>query len=463
MTEYNENNLNEDHDNYMYWQYEKQIKDGNLQIGKWYSGDSEVTNLRFVEKFDISTLTLFVSNDMSVKLRSYTLKELTILNSMEQDEDGQQRWNIQIDDLQLENLEVLDLTNINLENSSLYNLSKFNTLRSLNVSKNNVDLTNIHSVTSLTKLSMVQCGLKNIDQISSLVNLEDLELSSNGDMDLSPLQQVRSLKKLSMQECGLTNIDQITQLTNLEVLKLASNQLQTIDSIGSLVNLKELNISKNNNLDITPLKDLVGLIKLNLSYCALTQLSALKSLINLQFLDLLDNPGIIITELQYFKNLTHLNLNDCDLVSIYILRPLINLEELNISNNNIVHLDANLDEMKNLKELRAEWNRISDFSSVEKHPNYNNLNRNDDTKFTNISYQQDPSEEELHEANNMRKIESQNIKLKEIQNQRKTLKTVLKNFKQEINAVLNRMCSNHIQFTTSIAHLFEKLNQPVSQ
>ncbi|CAL6063476.1 leucine-rich_repeat domain-containing protein [Hexamita inflata] len=460
MTEYNENNLNEDHDNYMYWQYEKQIKDGNLQIGKWYSGDSEVTNLRFVEKFDISTLTLFVSNDMSVKLRSYTLKELTILNSMEQDEDGQQRWNIQIDDLQLENLEVLDLTNINLENSSLYNLSKFNTLRSLNVSKNNVDLTNIHSVTSLTKLSMVQCGLKNIDQISSLVNLEDLELSSNGDMDLSPLQQVRSLKKLSMQECGLTNIDQITQLTNLEVLKLASNQLLTINSVGSLVNLKELNISKNNNLDITPLKDLVGLIKLNLSYCALTQLSALKSLINLQLLDLSDNSGIIITELQYLKNITHLNLFCCNLVSIYVLRPLVNLEELDISFNKILYLDAAFNQMTKLEKLIAEKNRISDFSQLEQRSNFNSLDEYGDRNF-DISGQKTNSQEELYFANHLRKIERPNIQLKEIQNQHQFLKTALKYCKQQINAVLN--CANHTQFTSSAAQLFELLNQPVSQ
>ncbi|CAL6002286.1 Conserved_hypothetical protein [Hexamita inflata] len=231
MTEQNKNAPNEEYDEYITRKYQGQIEDGNLkiQLGYKLSGDPEVTNLQFLEKFDIKALTLVISNEMNVKFRSITIKELTLEKRILYGIDKQeQRWNWNVNDLELENLEVLELQDINLVNNQLYNLAKFKKLHTLDVSDNKVNLSNIHSATSLTRLAMQGCGLMNVDQISSLVNLKELDISQNRDLDLSSLYQVRSLIKLSMTSCGLTNIDQITQLINLEVLNLASNQLQTI-------------------------------------------------------------------------------------------------------------------------------------------------------------------------------------------------------------------------------------------
>ncbi|CAL5996551.1 leucine-rich_repeat domain-containing protein [Hexamita inflata] len=459
MTEQNQNALNEEYDVKMTLKYEGEIKNGNLEIGNWLSADPEVTSLRFVEKFDIQTLLIYISSDMIVQLRSSTLKELSIFNEREydQDEKQKQRLNMQVDDLELENLEVLDLRN-SVKNDQLYNLAKFKKLHTLNVSRKNVDLTHSHNVISLTRLYMVSCELKNIDQITSLVNLQELDISSNEDLDLSPLCKLKYLSKLSMYSCGLKNIDQIAQLTNLDVLEVSYNQLKNINSIYLLVNLKELNISQNKQIDITPLKDLVGLVKLVLGCCNTQHLSALKPLINLQDLDISCNPNIIITELQYLKNLTHLNLEFCYLVSVYVLRPLMNLEYLNISHNKIVHLDAHLNEMKRLETLIVENNRISDFSSLEKHSNYNNID-DDDRRCFNISDQKDPSNEQLFKANKFRKIERPNIQLKEIQIPHKSLKPTFSNFKQEINAAISNARQSQIQFTANVVRLFQQLNQ----
>ncbi|CAL6032444.1 leucine-rich_repeat domain-containing protein [Hexamita inflata] len=449
--EYKDNT--QQYDQKMTLRYEDKIQDGILQIGDRdkNSIDSEVTNLMFVEKFNIQALKLCIRKDMYVQLRSNTIKEL-ILGT--QRFKGNKLLNLNLDDLELENLEVLDLENNNIVNDQLYNLTKFKKLNTLNVSWNKVGLNYIHSVTGITKLYMSKCNLKNIDLISSLVNLQELDLSKNTDLDLSPLCKVKSLKKLSMRECGLTNIDYITQLINLEVLNLAYNQLLTTKSIGQLINLKQLDISWNKKIDISPLNDLVGLIKLNFSYCKLTQVSALKHLTNLQELDLSFNYDINITELQYLKKLTHLNLEYCNLVSIYVLRPLVNLEELDISRNKIVYLDAHLNEMKKLQTFRVERNRISDLKSIFKHPNYNNF---DEKKSINIFNQTKPSKEEVRQAKQIIRIERQNLKLKEIPH--KTHQTTFSNFKQEINAVLNNACQSQIQFTANVVRIFQFLNQ----
>ncbi|CAL6002288.1 leucine-rich_repeat domain-containing protein [Hexamita inflata] len=192
--------------------------------------------------------------------------------------------------------------------------------------------------------------------------------------------------------------------------------------------------------------------------CNLKQLRALKPLINVQTLDLYANHYINVSELQCLKNLKYLNLENCDLVSICVLRPLVNLEELNIQFNKIVYIDADINEMKNLQQLYMQQNSISDFSSIEQHPNYNNINENGRRTF-DISDQKEPSQEELYLANELRNIESPNIQLKEIQTQRKSFQTMFDNFKQEINAVLNNARQSQIQFTANVVRLFQLLNQ----
>ncbi|CAL6011184.1 Leucine-rich_repeat domain superfamily [Hexamita inflata] len=163
--------------------------------------------------------------------------------------------------------------------------------------------------------------------------------------------------------------------------------------------------------------------------------------------------------LQYLKNLTHLNLLRCNLVSIYVLRPLVNLEELRIANNKIVYLGANLNKMKKLEKLSVKDNLISKFFSLEQHQYLNNINEYGFRSFS-VQDQQIASEDEIHYANQMRLIENTNFQLQEIQNKRKRFQTVLNECKKQINAVLN--CHDHIQFSTSVAHLFEMLNNPVS-
>ncbi|CAL6002458.1 Leucine-rich_repeat domain superfamily [Hexamita inflata] len=157
-------------------------------------------------------------------------------------------------------------------------------------------------------------------------------------------------------------------------------------------------------------------------------------------------------------NLTHLKLGGCQIVSVYVLKPLVNLEYLNISLNNIVYLDANINEMINLKEFRVDSNLVSELSSIEKHPNFNNIDE-DGKKTFDISDQRTDCQEELRKANKFRNIESPNIQLKQIQTQHKALKTALDNFKQEINMVLNNARQSQIQFTANVIRIFQQLNQ----
>ncbi|CAL6064292.1 Leucine-rich_repeat [Hexamita inflata] len=114
--------------------------------------------------------------------------------------------------------------------------------------------------------------------------------------------------------------------------------------------------------------------------------------------------------------------------------------------------------MKKLEVLRVNSNRISDLISIEKHPNYIKIDNSDKICF-NISYQRKPSKKELRQANKLRHIEGTNVYLKEEQIKQKTLKTTYNSLKQQVNAATNQICSNQIQFTSSVVRFFQQLKQ----
>ncbi|CAL6059791.1 leucine_Rich repeat family protein [Hexamita inflata] len=436
MTELYQNIPNIQYDILMTCKYEGKIQNRNLEI----EGDPEITNLRFLEKFDILTLKYNVSNNMSVKLSSNTITELTLKQLVHFVDKYMQQYVLNVDDLELQNLETLVLENNKLENGQLFNLNKFKKLSNLNVSLNNVDLTHIHNIIGLTQLSVQGCGLKNIDQIISLVNLKELNLSKNIGINLGPLCKVTSITKLLIRECCLkkNQINQIAPLSNLEVLDVSFNQLQNIDSLSGLINLKELVLDS----------------------CGLRQLSALKYLVNLRNLNLYNNSNIDVTELQYLKNITHLNLYQCGFVSIHVLRPLMNLQSLNISENKIVFFDIDLNELKKLEKLNVDGNLINDITSTEILLNFNNKQR---IRYFDISHQIKPTRKQLRLAQKLRRIENPNILLLQIQNKHLTFKTLFYNFKQQIAVIKEHIHSKHIQNISYIALVFQQMNQSVYQ
>ncbi|CAL6076037.1 Conserved_hypothetical protein [Hexamita inflata] len=212
MQEYCQNTLNQEYDAKITHEYDDFIQNSNLTIGDELSEDQKIINFKYIEQLNIQTLKIYVCNEQGVKLKNKTIEKLDLIFNTHMKD---QIFNFNVDDLELENLQILLVENNKINNNQLFNLIKFKKLHYLNVSKNNVDLTYIHNITSLTQLSMQDCGLKQVDQI------------------------------------GL--------LTNLEVLDLSMNQLQNVDQLSLLVNLKKLHINNNEHIDITPLKHLVSL------------------------------------------------------------------------------------------------------------------------------------------------------------------------------------------------------------
>ncbi|CAL6080226.1 Conserved_hypothetical protein [Hexamita inflata] len=223
--------------------YINQIRNDQLNIGNLHNGDPELTSLKFIETLNIKKLNLINNINMILKLNSSSLTKLYI--QITQYNIAQKEWTV--NDLEIENLEDLSLIDCNLVNHQILNISKFQKLKVLDLSANYVDLTHVYKLNNLTKLSMCRCGLKYIDQIVSLINLEELDLSENSGIDISPLKYLVKLTFLELCKCNIVSVQALRPLVNLEWLNLSQNNIVFLDryELHGMKKLEYLNVNSN--------------------------------------------------------------------------------------------------------------------------------------------------------------------------------------------------------------------------
>lgn len=280
------------------------------------------------------------------------------------------------------NLEGLDLSGNAITNMDT--ITQLTSLTTLNMSGNNLSDTNtkvlnsINQLTNLTNLNLAQTqlGQEGIKKLSTLVNLQTLDISSNQFNDLNPIS-------------GLVSI------TNLNVSN--NKSIPTIAPVLSFVGMKELNIS---GTGITTLFGVQQMEKLEKLYAAKIvglqkegeRLAALFSrnedddkiiLKNLKLLDL-SSSGILETTDSEGNIIQKSNQAEIDFKD---LAELTNLEELYLENMGITSLKG-LANCKNLKTIDLATNKI-DSDDLEDFISENNgtVAQNDVLKATHIELQ----------------------------------------------------------------------------
>jgi internalin A len=110
-------------------------------------------------------------------------------------------------------------------------------------------------------LDLNDLGLTEIPkEISSLTNLEFLNLSYNNIKDVTPIASLINLKGLYLHNNKIMYFSQLASLTKLKWLNLESNKIADVTPILSFVNLKNLYLTNNKIIDVTPLASLTNCI-----------------------------------------------------------------------------------------------------------------------------------------------------------------------------------------------------------
>ncbi|CAL6080412.1 Conserved_hypothetical protein [Hexamita inflata] len=303
---------------------------------------------------------------------------------------------------------------------------------------------------TIQKLIITDCKIQGIQDFQ-LENLEVLEIynyfeqleSKKLILEVAMLQK---LKELTLYKC-ITDFSPLSQMTGLTKLSLIDCKLLSTEALRPLVHLEELCLN-GNDIDITSLQYQTKLTILQLISCNLVNIDALRPLVNLKELKLDFNEQVNITTVHYQNNLTKLSLVFCNLVSLDALRPLKKLEELIIFDNKIVYLQP-LMELKDLSLLDARNNKIIDLQAIQLHPNFNSFI---------LDYQNQPTQEELEEANILRDINSPITFLKQLCQQLSHIQNKNVFFRQKITQMLQQSYNSHEQFVAQAAILFKKIN-----
>lgn len=151
------------------------------------------------------------------------------------------------------------------------------------------DLTYLAALPALENLTLTNCGLSTIANLSSSQTLRYLDLSNNTLRNLEPLSNMFTLRELHLDHNAVTNPEALSTLTQLEVLDLSFNSLTTISPLTTCIGLRSLNVSNNQLIALTGIDALTDLTTLSAASNAITDVSIVAACTDLTTLDISTN------------------------------------------------------------------------------------------------------------------------------------------------------------------------------
>lgn len=133
-----------------------------------------------------------------------------------------------------------------------------------------VDKLDDNTLSNLDSLSIAevipQYPISSLMGIENCKNLIYLVISSQDVSEILPLASLTKLKYLWLdQKCKISDVNPLSELTELEDLNLNINLITDISPLKNLIGLKMLDLHNNDVRDISPLMNLLNLTSLYLS------------------------------------------------------------------------------------------------------------------------------------------------------------------------------------------------------
>ena len=275
------------------------------------------------------------------------------------------------------------------------------------------DLSPLSSLVHLEELDLSDNEISDLTPLSSLVNLRTLYLNDgtkhrsryvvrHGEepLDLTPLASLKNLQNLQLAHNVITDLNPLASLKELRILVITGigvsgyssditaqyNRDVNLMVLSNLTNLHELHIGRNPHIkDFTPISSLINLQLLVIEESKLQDISFVSNLINLKELYIFQNKITDITPLSNLTNLQKLYLfNNPNLQRIAPLSNLSQLKVLLLGNNSIQDLSP-LSSLTNLEELHLWDNEIRDVTPLSTLKNLQVLELSQNRQLRDIS------------------------------------------------------------------------------
>ena len=191
--------------------------------------------------------------------------------------------------------------------SALSALSALETLTINGASVSAQDLQIIANLPKLTTLSITDCGLSSIAELSGAGNLTYLDLSSNTIRDLTALSTMPYLQTVDLSHNALTSVEVLGGLTNLTKLDISFNSITSTAPLANCSHLAELDVSSNLLTSLNGIEQLLFLTDLCAAFNQITDVSSLSACVGLERLDISTNSIADISALGTLEKLTSFN------------------------------------------------------------------------------------------------------------------------------------------------------------
>lgn len=222
------------------------------------------------------------------------------------------------------------------------------------------DLQDLKLMPYLEKLNLDGHRLTSLSSLETLTHLKELSLNESrfpaGEMAV--LAALPALEKLSMANCSISTIADLSGATGLTFLDLSGNTLRNLDALAGMEKLQTLYLQHNAVTSLFSLSQLKQLETLDISYNSVTDLTPLAYCGSLKWLNAGNNAIASVDCLADFKALEHLDLDHNKLETVWALGDCTALTELNISYNAIKDIKF-LVSLKDLAVLNCSNNLLT--------------------------------------------------------------------------------------------------------
>ncbi|UXX78438.1 hypothetical protein N7E81_13835 [Reichenbachiella carrageenanivorans] len=207
--------------------------------------------------------------------------------------------------------------------------------------------------------SLVPAEVIDSKTLMKIASLDSLNLAGNQFvLDLEPLSALKNLKQLDISDTKITDLSPLRYARHLNSLRSANTRLVDITTLEYFDQLVRLDLSNTGVTDISTLARLSKLKQLNLSGTAVTDFDALNALQALQNINL---SNTAFDDPTFFANSTGLvaiNLSRTPVDHLFVFQSLPQVQTLNLSETRIVNLNG-LENHPMLSELLINQTKVS--------------------------------------------------------------------------------------------------------
>ena len=221
----------------------------------------------------------------------------------------------------------------------------------------------IGTLPSLKKLTLSDCGLSTIAELSNALMLLELDLSNNAIGDITPLSGMTALEKLDLSE----------------------NAVSDLSALAGVVMLKQVDVSHNALSSIAPLTSCAGMTELDVSYNSITEIGAVKNMLLLKAFRADHNSISAISALSVCSELEVLSISNNAVTDLSAVAGLVKITDLDFSHNAVAAMPK-LPKDCALVNVNGEHNVLTDVTPLGGMENLNCVYLDYNPELADISF-----------------------------------------------------------------------------